>query len=100
MADARPCPARSGSARGLVAGDADAAALGSYVYDKLMDGGRSVRCLVAVYPVAVRKLAGSFPEQRQRKRRWMGLAEAAAAVHEAELAAMIRNFAPAGPPQA
>jgi 8-oxo-dGTP pyrophosphatase MutT (NUDIX family) len=79
-----------------VTGQAEPAALGSYSYDKLCGDGRTVHCRVSVYPVAVRKLAGSFPEKGQRKRRWMALAEAAAAVQEESLAALIRNFAPPG----
>lgn len=77
-----------------VMGGADAAVVGSYTYDKALSDGRSVTCFVAVYAVSVRKLAGAFPEKRQRKRRWMTLAEAAGAVQEAALARLLLDFAP------
>jgi 8-oxo-dGTP pyrophosphatase MutT (NUDIX family) len=83
-----------------VTGGAEPAVIGTYGYDKLMGDGRAVPCVVAVYAVAVRKLAGAFPEKKQRKRRWMSAAEAAAAVQEPALSALIRDFAPPGSPQA
>jgi 8-oxo-dGTP pyrophosphatase MutT (NUDIX family) len=83
-----------------VTGGAEPVAIGQYAYDKLMADGRTVHCIVAVYPVAVRKTSGAYPEKRQRKRRWMTIAEAAAAVQEEALSALILGFAPPGAAQA
>ena len=65
-------------------------ALGSFNYIKR---GRQDRELsVAVYPFAVIEQMADWPERDQRETRWFGLAEAAAAVAEPELKAMIAGF--------
>lgn len=75
-----------------VQGDICSEALGSYVYDKRFKDGRAVPCVVDVYPLEVLIQLGSWPEADQRKRQWMSTEEAAASVHELELAAMIIDF--------
>lgn len=67
-------------------------AVGRYLYAKAMRGGGSVPCDVSVFPLEVRRVADKWKECRQRARRWMGGDEAAAAVRETELAALIVAF--------
>jgi len=69
-------------------------ALGTYRYLKIMDDGSSVPCLVTVFPFLVAKQLRKWPEQRQRKTRWVKLAEAADLVDEKELTKLLRAFKP------
>lgn len=69
-------------------------AMGTFDYDKRMKDGQLVPCTVDVYPLEVLIQLGSWPEVDQRKRQWMGLAEAATKVDEVELAELIRTFTP------
>ena len=67
--------------------------LGIYSYLKRpADGG--VPCVVAVYPLKVKKLADDFPEASERRRKWAGPKKAAGLVDEPELAALLRRFDP------
>ena len=66
--------------------------IGVFRYAKgLKDGGQRL-CVVSVYPLEVLIQLGAWPEAHQRERRWMTPAEAAEAVHEPDLAALIRDF--------
>ena len=49
--------------------------------------------MVSVFPLEVLIQLGAWPEAHQRDRRWMTPAEAADAVDEPDLAALIRGFA-------
>ena len=64
--------------------------LGLYVYDKRLKNRDSVPCRVKVFPLEVRKQLKNWPEQDQREGRWFAPSEAADAVVEAGLAAIIR----------
>jgi len=72
------------------------AVLGPFRYDKRLKTGAVQACVVAVYPLEVLIQLGAWPEDQQRQRRWMSQAEAAEAVHEADLADLIRRFRPHG----
>ncbi len=67
--------------------------LGFYAYDKGFAGDR-MPCVVAVFPLKVKKMAQEFPEAGQRKRKWVGRKKAAAMVREPELRAIIQGFDP------
>lgn len=67
-------------------------AIGTYRYDKRARDGRVTPALVHLYPLLVTEEAGTWPEQNQRERRWFAPDAAAAAVDEADLAALIRDF--------
>jgi 8-oxo-dGTP pyrophosphatase MutT (NUDIX family) len=67
--------------------------LGFYAYDKGHAGGR-MPCVVAVFPLKVKKVAQDYPEAGQRKRKWVGRKKAAALVSEPELRAIILGFDP------
>lgn len=65
--------------------------IGTYDYRKteLKGGGL---CRVWVYPMAVTRAKRHWPEKAQRKRRWMDVKAAAAAVDEPELKTLIARF--------
>ncbi|SFF83428.1 hypothetical protein SAMN05518801_10280 [Novosphingobium sp. CF614] len=66
--------------------------LGSYRYRKRRSSGASVWVDVDVFPFAVTEELETWDEQHQRERRWFSLAEAARAVDEEDLRALIRSF--------
>ena len=68
--------------------------VGHFRYDKRLKTGALQACVVAVYPLEVLIQLGAWPEDQQRQRRWMTQAEAAASVHEPDLANLIRQFKP------
>ena len=68
--------------------------VGHFRYAKRLKSGAEQACVVAVYPLEVLIQLGAWPEDQQRQRRWMPQAEAADAVHEDDLAGLIRGFKP------
>jgi 8-oxo-dGTP pyrophosphatase MutT (NUDIX family) len=66
--------------------------LGHYRYNKRLSDGSSVPCSVEVFPMEVERQLKSWPERKERQTRWFVLQEAAEAVDEPELAAMIRSL--------
>lgn len=77
-----------------VQGETQAAPIGHFRYVKRLKSGASQACVVAVYPLEVFIQLGAWPEDQQRQRRWMPQAAAAEAVHEDDLARLIRAFRP------
>ncbi|MDG2002170.1 MAG: DUF47 family protein [Novosphingobium sp.] len=75
-----------------VLGSACPVRIGSYRYRKRRNSGASVWAEVDVFPFAVTEELDSWKEQHERERRWFTLAEAADAVDEADLRALIRSF--------
>ncbi len=67
--------------------------LGFYLYDKRLKNRDSVLCQVKVFPLEVRKQLKIWPERDQREGRWFLPSDAADAVIEAGLAAIIRAAA-------
>ncbi|MCC6889063.1 MAG: NUDIX hydrolase [Hyphomicrobiales bacterium] len=66
--------------------------IGRYRYHKRLAGGSSVLCSVEVFALEVQRQQRSWPERKERRTRWFTAVEAAAAVAEPELAAMIRDL--------
>ena len=77
-----------------IQGETRDAVIGHFRYDKRLKSGAVQACVVAVYPLEVLIQLGAWPEDQQRQRRWMTQAEAAASVHEPDLADLIRQFRP------
>ncbi len=75
-----------------VQGEVDERPLGRYSYDKKLTRGLSVPVEVQVHLVRVAGLDKSFPERKQRQRRWYSPAEAAELVDEPGLARLIRRL--------
>ncbi len=69
--------------------------LGFYSYFKTHKGD-DLPCVVAVFPLKVKKLLKDYPEKSQRKRRWVSRKEALSLVDEPELRRLIKDFQPAG----
>jgi 8-oxo-dGTP pyrophosphatase MutT (NUDIX family) len=67
--------------------------MGSYFYSKALPSGMERRCEVLVFPLEVDALAKSWPEKKERKRKWFPAAEAAALVNEQDLGELIGRFA-------
>ncbi|HLQ18626.1 MAG TPA: NUDIX hydrolase, partial [Tabrizicola sp.] len=68
--------------------------VGRYGYQKCLSAETSVPCAVAVYGLRVDDLAKTFPEAKERRRKWFALDEAAGLVAEPELAVIISHFIP------
>lgn len=73
--------------------------LGTYRYGKRRASGLTDEVLVEVFPLRVREALDDWPEKAERDRQWFPPEAAAAAVAEAELAALIRRVG-AGTPGA
>ena len=67
--------------------------IGFYAYSKTHKGD-DLPCVVAVFPLRVKKLLKDFPEKGERKRKWFGRKEALTAVSEPELRRIIKDFRP------
>ncbi len=67
-------------------------AVGLYRYGKRLANGAVVDCVVQVFPLAVESQMKRWPEQAQRTARWFSPVEAASAVDEPELQALIAEF--------
>ncbi|WP_204307628.1 hypothetical protein, partial [Klebsiella pneumoniae] len=65
--------------------------LGFYLYEKRLKNRDSVLCQVKVFPLEVRKQLKRWPEREQRDLRWFTPSDAADAVTEPGLAAIIRS---------
>lgn len=65
--------------------------LGFYLYEKRLKSRDAVHCQVKVFPLEVRKQLKHWPEQHERDDRWFTPSDAAEAVAEAGLAAIIRS---------
>ncbi len=65
-----------------------------YGYQKGMEDGPDLNCVVSLYPVKVSRLVDDYPEAKERRRKWFSCNKAANKVHESDLAQIIRNFDP------
>lgn len=73
--------------------------IGAFTYIKFLNGGVGAPCRVKVFPLEATGQADAWPEQGQRTLSWLPWREAAAAVHEPELAALMEAFAAPPPPK-
>jgi len=67
--------------------------IGVYHYEKQLADGSATRCAVETFALKVERQSRSWPEQSQRRRQWFALPEAAGAVQEPELRALILKLA-------
>lgn len=75
-----------------VKGKAGAERVGFYIYDKAMDHGLKVECMVQVYPLVVLEMLKNFPEKGSRKMEWVSFEEGASRVAEPMLKDIILRF--------
>ncbi|MGZ9809419.1 NUDIX hydrolase [Pseudoroseicyclus sp. H15] len=66
--------------------------IGSYRYAKRLSGGLPAATVVDVYALKTAKLHDAYPEAGRRERRWVSPEEAAEAVQEPELKALLREL--------
>lgn len=76
-----------------VKGRIDERAFDVFRYDKRLDNGRLLPCLVRVYPLEVDSMLKRYPETGQRKLKWFAAEKAARKVGEPGLTQLIRAFA-------
>ncbi|MBO6719661.1 MAG: NUDIX hydrolase [Rhizobiaceae bacterium] len=84
--------AREADEEAGVSGSIAENALGKFFYGKEAAGGMQFRCEVHVYPMQVENIADKWPERRRRTRTWHTPDQAAALVHEPDLAELIGQF--------
>lgn len=77
-----------------VSGAMNPLCIGRYGYQKCVTLNSTVPCAVAVYGLRVDKLAKTFPEMKERQRKWFPLDEAATLVAEPDLSMIISAFLP------
>lgn len=80
-----------------VRGKISSARVGKYGYDKWRPDAEPIPCSVAVYPLSVSRLEQDYPENGQRRRKWVSPAKAAKLVFEPQLAHMLKVFKPPKP---
>lgn len=72
-----------------IVGEVEPETIGAYAYEKRRRLGAVVPALVHLFRMRVAEERDDWPEKGQRERRWFAAEEAAAAVHETELARLI-----------
>lgn len=66
--------------------------VGLFAYDKVISPDLAVPCVVAVYPIQVSRLSDTFPERKERRRKWFAADKAGRKVNESELGAILATF--------
>ena len=66
--------------------------IGSYIYKKTQANGFELAVETLVYSVAVKEMSEHFPEEDQRRLKWVDAETAADLVSEVGLKSIIRNF--------
>jgi len=79
-----------------ITGTASPVALGRFRYVKRRRNGAVITLTVAVFPMEFAEQMQDWPEKGQRECRWFSVAEAADAVDEPDLRALILGFQPLG----
>ncbi len=75
-----------------IIGTVEEGALGWFSYDKIRKGAPALPCRVGVFRVRVAELANDWPERGERTRAWLRIEDAAKAVAEPGLQAMLRRL--------
>lgn len=84
--------AREAKEEAGVLGEMSEATIGQYRYMKVLRNGSEMPCRVEVFPLKVTKERHDWDEMDARDRRWYSVIDAAAAVREPQLKAIIRRF--------
>ncbi len=75
-------------------GRVDDLCLGIYSYQKARGPEGDLPCVVAVFPMKVKKRHRTWPEAKERRRKWVPVKKAASLVDSPELRRIIRDFDP------
>jgi 8-oxo-dGTP pyrophosphatase MutT (NUDIX family) len=84
--------AREAMEEGGVTGRIKEQPIGCYRHKKTLNDGSVVRCKVDIFALEVEAQMSTWPECKQRSTQWFSLDEAAAAVRDPELKAVILSF--------
>ena len=76
-----------------IEGKALTVCLGIYSKTEDLIGG-NLPCVVALFPLKVKRMLSTYPEMGQRKRKWFSLKKAAGLVDSPELGQIIKGFDP------
>lgn len=74
--------------------------LGIYSYVKDYDHADDLPCVVALFPLKVKRILQDYPEKSERRRKWFSQQKAAQMVSEPELREIIKSFVPPKKPKA
>lgn len=77
---------------GVRKGDASKNSVGQYLSKKQLDNGVEVPCRTLVYPVKVKSVSDSYPEDDRRERRWVTSSKARELVTEPGLIEVLAEF--------
>jgi 8-oxo-dGTP pyrophosphatase MutT (NUDIX family) len=75
-----------------IVGPVEPEPVGRYFYEKRRRLGFTVPAVVHLFRMSVSEERDDWPEKGQRERRWFAAEDAAVAVHEAELAQLLRRI--------
>jgi 8-oxo-dGTP pyrophosphatase MutT (NUDIX family) len=84
--------AREAMEEGGIRGRISRRPIGVYSYEKRIGRGAVLRCTVQTFALEVEAQLPAWPEQDRRSTRWFPLQDAAKAVQEPELQALIANL--------
>ncbi|MBE9606917.1 NUDIX hydrolase [Acetobacteraceae bacterium H6797] len=76
-----------------VTGDVVPEPIGTYHYQKKLEGGQIAACEVGVYPLWVKKQLKNWPERKERESQWFTFSQAALVVDEGELVTLLLELA-------
>lgn len=79
-----------------VIGSVDPRPIGAYCYVKTLRDGSQSDCLVTLFSLQVRGTLVNWPEQEERTRRWLGLAQACQATADRQLAGLLATLPSSG----
>lgn len=68
--------------------------LGVYSFEKFQQDAPDLPVVGLVYPLKVKKIRNSWPEAKERRRKWFRPKKAAAAVEQPELKLILKTFDP------
>jgi 8-oxo-dGTP pyrophosphatase MutT (NUDIX family) len=92
MSDGQAAAKEAFEEAGII-GEVSESPLGSYSYIKLLADGSTKPARAVVFSMRVTKESRKWPEQRERRRKWVSAADAAELVFEPDLARFLNNLA-------
>ncbi len=75
-------------------GRVDDVCLGIYSYQKVLGSDGELPCVVAVFPMKVKKRHRTWPEAEERRRKWVTAKKAVTLIDSPELRRIIKDFDP------
>lgn len=66
--------------------------IGTYEYNKKLDSGKKIKCVVTLYPMQVERTLNRWPERKERTRKWFSPKGASKRVREPQLVALLQRL--------